>query len=74
MESTGSSGGRVSTPPTKAVKKAVKTRDVVNVAMEKELYLMGVDLFRAMLSSHDVKHVFRCDRGTLYIKRRSSAG
>ena len=61
-------------PTHKGDKKAVKTRDVVNVAMEKELYLMGLDLFRAILSSNDVKYIFRCDRGKLYIKRRSSAG
>ena len=39
-----------------------------------ELYLMGLDLFRAILSSNDVKNIFRCDRGKLFIKRGSSAG
>ena len=39
-----------------------------------ELYLMGLDLFRGILSSHDVEYIFRCDRGKLYIKRQSSAG
>ena len=38
-----------------------------------ELYLMGLVLFRAIISSHDLKYIFRCDRGKLYIKRWSSA-
>ena len=33
-----------------------------------ELYLMGLDLFRGILSSHDIEYIFRCDRGKLYIK------
>ena len=38
-----------------------------------ELYLMGLDLFRAILSSSDVKYIFAVIE-VGYSKRRSSAG